>query len=69
MVCQPAQAAHPTRAHRPQAPLHFVVARTVAARQDAGLLEGSAGIQMVLHTTAANEPSEIRWDACLLLRG
>jgi len=34
-----------------------------------GLLEGTAGIRLVQHTTAENDPSVTRWDACLLLDG
>jgi hypothetical protein len=34
-----------------------------------GLLEGAAGVRLVQHATATNEPSATRWDACLLLGG
>lgn len=36
---------------------------------DTGLLEGEAGVRLVQHTTAANEPSTTGWDTCLLLAG
>lgn len=34
-----------------------------------GLLDGEAGVRLVQHTTATNEPSTTRWDTCLLLDG
>lgn len=34
-----------------------------------GLLEGTAGIRLVRHTTAATDPPASGWDACLLLDG
>jgi len=34
-----------------------------------GLLDGTAGINLTRHTTAANAPPASQWDACLLLDG
>ncbi|MGH3933417.1 MAG: lanthionine synthetase C family protein [Pseudonocardiaceae bacterium] len=34
-----------------------------------GLLEGTAGVRLVQHTTPTNTPSVTHWDACLLLDG
>jgi hypothetical protein len=36
---------------------------------DLGLLEGSAGVALVQHTTSLNTATVTRWDACLLLAG
>ncbi len=37
--------------------------------RDRGLLEGTAGVELVQHTLATNQPPITAWDACLLLDG